>query len=293
MSHLLQLEGFTMSINYIDGATISFLQSYSKDDPNVIPFNVEIENIYHAYRRCYSKDPFADVPVEKQDRDKLKAKFIEYFEATVSGDQFFGEASLYFKDERFAKGQGEDYLNRLLQFYGEDAYYNFLYQCNFIKAHLNHESPFEHASLTVSIDGVSRSFTHQWVRSRIASHSQASQRYIGEKSGTLDIILPYKIADNPEAKAIVNAYFEQMPDIISKLADLGIKNEDIRCIFPNAMATGIVSTMNFREWKHLFELRISSHAQAEIRNVSYQIWSFLNESIPLIWANAWDRKVKE
>ena len=282
-----------MSINYIDGATISFLQSYSKDDPNVIPFNVEIENIYHAYRRCYSKDPFADVPAEKQSRDNLKAKFIEYFEATVSGDQFFGEASLYFKDERFAKGQGEEYLNRLLQFYGEDAYYNFLYQCNFIKAHLNHESPFEHASLTVSIDGVSRSFTHQWVRSRIASHSQASQRYIGEKSGTLDVILPYKIAENPEAKAIVNAYFEQMPDIISKLADLGIKNEDIRCIFPNAMATGIVSTMNFREWKHLFELRISSHAQAEIRNVSYHIWSFLNESIPLVWTNAWDRKIKE
>ena len=282
-----------MSINYIDGATISFLQSYSKDDPNVIPFNVEIENIYHAYRRCYSKDPFADVPAEKQSRDNLKAKFIEYFEATVSGDQFFGEASLYFKDERFTKGQGEEYLNRLLQFYGEDAYYNFLYQCNFIKAHLNHESPFEHASLTVSIDGVSRSFTHQWVRSRIASHSQASQRYIGEKSGTLDVILPYKIAENPEAKAIVNAYFEQMPDIISKLADLGIKNEDIRCIFPNAMATGIVSTMNFREWKHLFELRISSHAQAEIRTVSYHIWSFLNESIPLVWTNAWDRRVKE
>ena len=47
-----------MSINYIDGATISFLQSYSKDNPSVIPFSVEIENIYHAYRRCYSKDPF-------------------------------------------------------------------------------------------------------------------------------------------------------------------------------------------------------------------------------------------
>ena len=116
-----------MSINYIDGATISFLQSYSKDNPSVIPFSVEIENIYHAYRRCYSKDPFADVPAEKQARDNLKAKFIEYFEATVSGDQFFGEASLYFKDERFTKGQGEEYLNRLLQFYGEDAYYNFLY----------------------------------------------------------------------------------------------------------------------------------------------------------------------
>lgn len=282
-----------MSINYIDGSTITFLQSYSKDDPNVIPFSNEIANIYHAYRRCYSKDPFADVPAEKQSRENLKAKFIEYFEATTSSDQFFGGTFIGFRGKEFNKGQGEDYLNCLLDFYGEDAYYNFLYQCNFIRSHLNHESPFEHANLTVSIDGVSRSFTHQWVRSRIASHSQASQRYIGEKSGTLDIILPYKIADNLEAKAIVNEYFEQMTDIISKLADLGIKNEDIRCIFPNAMATGIVSTMNFREWRHLFELRISSHAQAEIRNVSYQIWAFLNETIPLVWTTAWDRKIKE
>ena len=50
--------------------------------------------------------------------------------------------------------------------------------------------------------------------------------------------------------------------------------------------------MNFREWKHVFELRISSHAQKEIREVSYSVWEFLNSHIPFVWLNSWDRVTK-
>ena len=42
-----------------------------------------------------------------------------------------------------------------------------------------HLSPFEHASFTFAIEGISRSLSHQLVRHRIGcSYSQASQRYI-------------------------------------------------------------------------------------------------------------------
>lgn len=282
-----------MSINYISSAIVEVLNAYDTQDPKIIPFSREVFIIYSAYRRCYSKEPFAEVPVEKQNRPVLRTKFIEFFKQARSADQFFGASKIEFNGVSYGSEDGEEYLDALLKFYGEDNYYLFLYQCNFIKSHLNHESPFEHASVTVSLDGVSRSFTHQWVRSRIASHSQASQRYIGEKSGTLDMILPYKILDNPEAKAVVDEYFSQLPEVIAKLADLGIKNEDIRCIFPNAMCTGIITTMNFREWKHLFELRISSHAQEEIRRVTYLVWDYLNSNIPFIWLNTWDRRISE
>lgn len=282
-----------MSINYDVSNMVEVLNAYDPHDPDNIPFAKEVDNIYSAYRRCYSKDPFADIPVEKQNRQDLRDKFIEFFKQSRMADQFYDASSVEFDGTTFRAEDGEEYLDALLEFYGEDNYYTFLYKCGFIKGHLKHESPFEHASMTVSLDGVSRSLTHQWVRSRIASHSQASQRYIGEKSGTLDIILPRKISDNPEAKAVVDEYFSQLPEVIAKLADLGIKNEDIRCIFPNAMSTGIITTMNFREWKHLFEMRISSHAQQEIREVSYQIWDYLNSNIPFVWANAWDRKVHE
>ena len=279
-----------MSVNYLPGFSITFCHDDSIDNPDDIPFYSEVNNIYHAYRRCYSKDPFADVKVDETTKSNLKTKFIKYFEDSVSDDNYCNSFSITFNDKTFAKGQGEEYFNELINFYG-DKYYDFLYKCNFIKSHLNHESPFEHASLTVSIDGVSRSFTHQWVRSRIASHSQASQRYISEKSGDIDLVLPEKITDNISAMEVVDAYLSQLPDVIAKLADIGIKNEDIRSIFPNAMSTGIVTTMNFREWKHVFELRISSHAQKEFREVAYSVWEYLNARIPFVWLEVWDRKI--
>ena len=45
-------------------------------------------------------------------------------------------------------------------------------------ADMGHMSPFEHATFTFGIEGVSRSCTHQLVRHRIASYSQQSQRYV-------------------------------------------------------------------------------------------------------------------
>ncbi|MBI0582349.1 MAG: FAD-dependent thymidylate synthase, partial [Methanomassiliicoccales archaeon] len=43
---------------------------------------------------------------------------------------------------------------------------------------MGHHSVIEHASYTFSLEGVSRSLTHQLVRHRIASYSQQSQRYV-------------------------------------------------------------------------------------------------------------------
>ena len=65
-----------------------------------------------------------------------------------------------------------------------------------------HLSTFEHASFSFVIEGVSRSLTHQLVRHRLCSFSQASQRYIdmtkieeeGEKLDDFNWIIP-KSAD--------------------------------------------------------------------------------------------------
>ncbi len=58
-----------------------------------------------------------------------------------------------------------------------------------------HFSPFEHASFTFAIDGLSRVASHQLVRHRIASFSQQSQRYVSMDSP--DVIMPLSIAGNP------------------------------------------------------------------------------------------------
>ena len=67
-------------------------------------------------------------------------------------------------------------------------------------AKIGHESPLEHASFTFALEGVSRSFTHQLVRHRIASYSQQSQRYV--KLDQFEYIIPPQIANNEVARGI-------------------------------------------------------------------------------------------
>lgn len=67
-------------------------------------------------------------------------------------------------------------------------------------ASIDHTSPLEHASFTFALEGVSRSFTHQLVRHRIASYSQQSQRYV--KLDQFEYIIPPQIANNEVARGI-------------------------------------------------------------------------------------------
>lgn len=72
---------------------------------------------------------------------------------------------------------------------------------------MGHESPFEHASMTFLIEGVSRSLTHQLVRHRIASYSQRSQRYVSEAH--FNYVIPEDIENIPKAKELFIAEMEE------------------------------------------------------------------------------------
>ena len=71
--------------------------------------------------------------------------------------------------------------------------------------------------------------------------------------------------------------------------DAGIKNEDIRTVFPNAMCSDIVVTMNLREIKHFLELRTTSHAQTEIRYIANDLRTKLVKYMPFIWSDIGDK----
>lgn len=61
--------------------------------------------------------------------------------------------------------------------------------------HRGHESVIEHANFTFRVEGVSRALTHQWVRHRLCSFSQRSQRYCKE-DGFMYIMPPLGYLDN-------------------------------------------------------------------------------------------------
>lgn len=88
---------------------------------------------------------------------------------------------------------------------------------------------------------------------------------------------------NPEAKKIFEEFMERAKAAYSNLKDLGIKNEDARYVLPNAVETEIVLTANFRELRHIIELRKNISAQWEIRMVAEEMLKLLMEHAPSVF----------
>lgn len=147
-----------------------------------------------------------------------------------------------------------------------------------------HGSPFEHASVTFSIQGISRACSHQLVRHRIASYSQQSQRYVDLGRGVF--IIPPSIFSNQEALTKYDDVLEKIGNVYQELIDMGIPKEDARYLLPNATTTNLIMTMNFRQLFHFFNLRCCSRAQWEIRNLANDMLDKCKEVYPNIFKNA-------
>ncbi len=144
-----------------------------------------------------------------------------------------------------------------------------------------HTSVLEHAVATFRVEGGSRAFTHQLVRHRIASFTQQSQRYV-EESG-FSYVIPPSIEKKDEARRIFLDLIEHSKEAYKKLLDLGVKKEDARFVLPNAVCSEIVITANFREWRHIFELRGHPSAQWEIRKMAVEILKILKKEAPSVF----------
>ena len=92
----------------------------------------------------------------------------------------------------------------------------------------------------------------------------------------------------------VQKYTEQMDTIQSWYVEwqnmLGGKgeksNEDARFVLPNACETRIIVTMNVRELRHFFSLRMCNRAQWEIRRMSEEMFRLCYQTAPSLFANA-------
>ena len=147
-----------------------------------------------------------------------------------------------------------------------------------------HESPFEHASFTFSIDGVSRALSHQLVRHRIASFSQKSQRYVTEDG--FAYVMPPSIASNKEHKHAFEQLMYEIMRQYSAFLSSGIPAEDARFILPNATATNLMLTMNARSLHNFFRLRCCRRAQAEIRQLAQLMLTEVKKVAPGLFTKA-------
>ena len=155
---------------------------------------------------------------------------------------------------------------------------------------MGHESVFEHTSFTFGIEGVSRVFLAQVTRHRLASFSVQSQRYVSYADGFNYVVPPTIRALGEEAVAEYEAQMAQMHAWYTgwqeKLGDGEASNQDARFVLPGACETRMILTMNARELRHFFALRMCSRAQWEIRSVASQMHRLCLEVAPALFADA-------
>lgn len=140
-----------------------------------------------------------------------------------------------------------------------------------------HESVIEHECLTFKII-TDRAIANEMVRHRLASYSQQSTRYVDLSD--LRVILPLDIEAHSVGYAMVD-FLQQCEQFYQKLIELGAKKDIARAVLPQATATEIIMTMNFRALRHFLKLRLHKSAHANIRDIARQIFDIVKEKYPV------------
>jgi thymidylate synthase (FAD) len=163
---------------------------------------------------------------------------------------------------------------------------------------VGHFSVLEHASATFWLTGVSRSFTHELVRSRHLSYSQESQRYVKSGGG---MVTPPLFDGDPVAEGILQSAELAAVTIYQRLASRAeeiLATRDLpatdrkkqarqaaRAVLPNMTETKIVVTGNFRALRHFIDLRATAGADVEIRAVAVAMLRELQRVAPNVFAD--------
>jgi len=161
-----------------------------------------------------------------------------------------------------------------------------------------HESVLEHSSMTVKFINVSRGFTHELVRHRLASFSQESTRYVdyAKKGKGVDIDrFEIQFVMPPHRNKYQEILLEDGRTIIPEdmavefekyyrgLRKAGWAPEDARQFLPIGIKAEIVITANFREWRHIFAMRTPRSAHWEIRGVMGELLKEVRKIVPVIF----------
>ena len=151
---------------------------------------------------------------------------------------------------------------------------------------MGHDSVLEHVTFTFLVEGVSRALLAQLTRHRIASFSVQSQRYVSYAKGFGYVVPPAVQALGDDALAEYEAQMAQMQTWYEGWqARLGA-NEDARFVLPNACETRLLVTMNARELRHFFALRMCQRAQWEIRALAGRMFELSFACAPELFEDA-------
>lgn len=124
-------------------------------------------------------------------------------------------------------------------------------------------SPFEFVDYIFQIEGVSKNFTHQFVRTRTGAYQQETSRALDmSENGT---VVPANLNEEQaqlfwDGVADANAHYQQ-------LLAAGVQLQDARAILPSNMETKITAKFNLRTLSDMAKNRLCTRTAGEYQEV--------------------------
>jgi thymidylate synthase (FAD) len=139
----------------------------------------------------------------------------------------------------------------------------------------------EHAVVTVDAV-VDRGITHEWVRHRLASFTQESTRFVNyEKKMPASFIQPQGM--NELSKGIWADAIRFSEVEYQRMIRSGATPQIARSVFPNALASRIVTTCNLRNWRHFLLMRTTREAHPQMRQITIPLLAEFQAKIPVLF----------
>jgi len=150
-------------------------------------------------------------------------------------------------------------------------------------------SSWEFLDYTFMIEGVSRAFTHQFVRNRQGSYAQQTMRMLDV--GDFEYITGPSIK-GATIKGIYDGAMKHANSAYNALIKSGVSVEDARGVLPTNICTNIMVKYNLRTLAELVASRSSPRTQGEFREVMKAMYDAVVEVQP--WASLFlnDAKVR-
>lgn len=126
-------------------------------------------------------------------------------------------------------------------------------------------SSWEFVDYVFLVEGVSRAYTHQQVRTRSASYAQQSMRVVGMDE--FEYVFTDRNRADERAMSILDTALGAVKIAYRQLRDLGQPAEDARGILPTNIATNIVCKFNLRTFVELAKSRTGGRTQGEYQKV--------------------------
>lgn len=126
-------------------------------------------------------------------------------------------------------------------------------------------SSWEFVDYVFLVEGVSRAYTHQQVRTRAASYAQQTLRVLD--AAEFDYVFTDRNAADEASMDVINDVLRAIRAGYRSLRALGQPPEDARGILPTNIATNIVCKFNLRTMAELARSRTGGRTQGEYQRV--------------------------